>query len=81
MSGVAAPRLPRAEDCTWLECEDTAVVLEAMASELRAQIGPPVRGWRANARRQGKQSVAIMISGKALAYRLRQGSLRDGLWS
>jgi hypothetical protein len=70
--------LPSPERCTWLECEEIALVLEALASEMRLQVGPPVRGWRANARRQGKQSMAILVQGRALGYRLRQGSLRAG---
>jgi len=74
-------RLPDPKTCDWIECEDIAVVLEALASEMRSQVGPPVPFWRANARRQGKMSMAIMVSGRALDYRLRQGQLRSGLWA
>ena len=56
-------------------------MLEALASEMRSQVDRPVRGWRASARRTGKVSMLIMVSGRALDYRLRQGQLRSGLWA
>ena len=70
--------LPDPATCTWLEAEDTALVLNALADDIGRQMGPrPTKGWKSKHRWDGRSTVLSQIRYRAMLYRLRQGALME----